>query len=144
MRLILGHDDLVAQWASRRLGTIIVPPYVCFGVLDDLDEMCGAIVFNSYTGPNIEMTIYGPGCINRRFIRAALDYAFNQAKALRLSVHTARRNKPMYRILRRFGFHYEGILKRFYGPTRHDDAYSFVLFPEDAVRWMRTKTYANP
>jgi RimJ/RimL family protein N-acetyltransferase len=136
VRLIIGDDD-IAAWATQRLKAPIVPPYVCFGVVDAGDDLCGAIVFNSFTGANIEITIYGPGCINRRFIRAAFDYAFNQAGALRLSAHTARANKAMAKVLPRLGFQYEGMMRRYYGPERADDALCFGLLREDAARWMK-------
>jgi hypothetical protein len=136
LRLVLGADAQVAEWAAAKLGQAIVPPYVCFGIVGE-SGLCGAIIFNSYTGPNIDVTVYGPGCGKRRFIRAAYDYAFNQAKALRLTAQTRRGNVVARRLLPRLGFTFEATLKRYFGPTRQDDALSFALFPEDAARWMR-------
>lgn len=136
MNVIVGHDEAVADWAGKRLGRPFTPPYVAIGFSRDGERLHGAAVFNGWNGANIDLTIYGPGCLTRGAIRAVYDYAFRQIGAARMTARTARTNKPMKRLIPRLGFEYEGVAKRYYGPERKDDAIVFGLFPERAKDWI--------
>lgn len=137
MKLVLGDDEAVAHWASVKLGVgSFYPPYVAFGVVDDEQILCGAIIFSEFNGFNIEASVAGRATAKRGFLRAALDYAFVQNKCTRLTCRTKRSNKTVCRQLTRLGFKYEGTMKNYFGPDRGDDAILYALFPKDAARWI--------
>jgi hypothetical protein len=63
--------------------------------------------------------------------------------ARRLAATTRRSNKSMQRLLPRLGFEFEGVARRFFGPRRGDDGLRFVLFPEQAGKWLRQAAVAG-
>ena len=136
MRLVLGQDEAVGVFASQKLGVSIIPPYTSMGIVDDADQLIGAIVYDHYNKFDIEITFYGPHCMTRRFIRAAFEYPFKQLGVLRLTARTRRSNKTMCRLLPRLGFIYEATLKHHFGPTRGDDAVLYRLTRSEAARWI--------
>ena len=135
MNLIFGHDQAVAEYVAAGLGVVIHPPFVAIGVVKD-DRLAGGMVFNGFTGANIEITAFGPGCMHRGIIRAALHYVFEQSNVLRLTARTKRSNKLVCKLLPRLGFQFEAVLKNYYGPQRGDDAILYRLTRGDAARWI--------
>ena len=137
MNLLVNEDERVAAWAQDRLkAPLLFTAYRAFGVADDDGELRGAMLFHDYNGSNIEITIYGPGCVKRALIRYAFDYAFHVNGAARLTARTRRGNARMRKMLPKMGFVYEGTSKNYYGPNRGDDALNYALFPPAAARWM--------
>lgn len=136
MQLIFGQDALVADWVGVNLGLTIVPPYTAIGGTLDGTSLAIGAVFNQWNGSNLEITLYGPGGLTRGSIRAIYHYVFVQLGAERLSATTRRSNKLMCKKLHKLNFQFEGVSKRFFGPTPQDDAFRFVLFPTSAQRWM--------
>lgn len=135
MQLVFGHDAEVGAWAAEKLNIPLSPPYVAIGVADN-GELKGAAVYNNWNRWQVELSFYGPGCINRQVIRAfLLAYPFDDLGAGRLTARTRRSNKLMQRLFPRFGFEMEGVLKRFYGPTKADDAFMYRLDRQAAERW---------
>lgn len=137
MHLVGGHDEAVAQWAGERLGVQFQAPYTAFGIVDGAGIIHGATVFNDfYPGGNIEMTHIGHGTLTRRVQRGLIRYAFVQCGATRLTAKTAYRNVMVRRLLPKAGFRYECTQKRYFGPERGDDALVYVLFRDDAAKWL--------
>lgn len=134
MQLVYGQDNAVALWVARQLQLSIHPPYVAIGVVADDGRELGGMVFNDWNGANMEVTVYGPRALNRMTLRAAFNYVFNEAKAIRLTARTKRNNKRMRKLLLRIGFEYEGTMKDYFG--RSDDAMLFRLTPQAAAKWM--------
>lgn len=136
MRLVFGQDELVAQYVFGHLGIALVPPYTAIGGTRDGKTLCIGVVFNQYNGSNIEITLYGPGSLTRGAIRGVYHYVFEQLGVGRVSAKTKRSNNNMQRLLPRFGFKFEGISERYFGPQKADDAIRFVLFPDEARKWI--------
>lgn len=136
MDIVTGHDSIVAQWASERMGQEFHPPYVAVGFLRD-QRLCGSAIFNDWNGFNIEVTIYGPGAMCRVSIRYVYRYVFMQIGALRLTARTRRSNKVMCKLLPRLGFTFEGAEPWYFGPGKGDDALRFRLTRSHAERWMK-------
>ena len=132
MKLVFGRDDEVAQWVAEHGGGVICPPYVAIGAAKDDDALCGGAVFNGWNGANIDVSLASDGGLTRETIRGVYHYIFEQSKATRATAYTRRGNKVMREMLPRFGFQYEALLRHFYGPEKKDDAFVFVLFPEQA------------
>ena len=136
MKLVFNEHDRIAQWVSEKVGYRICPPYVAIGATKDGASLCGGAVFNHWNGANIEITLASDGALTRGTIRAIYNYVFVQSKATRVSAHTRRSNKVMRKMFPRLGFTFEGVAKRFYGPDRSDDGFVFVLFPDNARKWL--------
>lgn len=135
MQLIFGHDAEVGAWAAQKIGIPLSPPFVAIGVADE-KELRGAAIYNNWNGWQIEMSIYGPGCLTRGIIRSLLlAYPFDDIGAGRVTARTKRSNKAMQKLFPRLGFEMEGVLKRFYGPTKADDAFIYRLDRQAAERW---------
>lgn len=139
MRLLVDDDVRVAEWAQDRLGPLLFTAYRAFGVTDEAGALRGAMLFHDYNGSNIEITIYGPGCVSRGLVRFAFDYAFRVNGAGRLTARTRRGNARMRKMLPKLGFTYEGTSKQYFGPSRADDALNYALFPQAAARWTGTR-----
>ncbi len=138
MYLIYGQDEAVAIWVFAHLG--LGPPnrspYVAIGVVDDAGRPTGGMVFNDWNGANIEITVYAPHALTRQAMRAAYAYVFGQVGACRLTAKTKRNNAIMKKLLPRYGFKFEGVLRNYYGPNPADDALIFRLDPQAAAKWM--------
>jgi hypothetical protein len=137
VRLVFGEDELVANWVGVNLDLKFIPPYTAIGGTADGKSLSIGAVFNQWNGANLEITLYGPGAMRRGCIRGVFHYAFKQAGALRLTAKTRRSNEAMRAMLPKFGFEFEGVSKRYFGPLKKDDAFRFVLFPEAAEKWMK-------
>lgn len=137
MYVIYGQEAVVARWAGEAFGKHFTPPYTTLGFSRDGINLHGAAIFNGWNGSNIDVTVYGPGCITRTAIRAVYDYCFRQINANRVTARSARNNKTMLRLLPRLGFTWESVAKRYYGQGKRNDAIVFALFREDAEKWMR-------
>lgn len=137
MIVVYGEDAFVAEWAGGHLGKPFDPPFTAIGFSKDGATLSGAAVFNGWNGSNIDVTIYGPGCLSRESIRAVYEYVFGQIGAQRLTARTKRSNKRMQRLLPRLGFVHECVARRWYGPERANDAIVAALFREAALRWLQ-------
>lgn len=138
MQPVFGFDDEVAGWAGHQLGVTFQRPFKAMGVIDRNDAICGAVIFNEhYHGGNIEMTLVGPGMLTWRVQKAIMQFSFVNCEASRLTARTARRNAVVRRLLPKAGFQFEGVQKRYYGPEKGDDALVYVLFRENAGRWLQ-------
>ena len=136
MRLVLGYDDVVAGWVGENLGGVFHPPYTTIGGTKDGETLCIGVVFSCYNGSNVDLTIYGPNGFTRGFISSVFHYAFIQLGANRITAVTRRSNKHVLRLLPKLKFKFEGISARYFGPNKPDDAIRFVLFREDARKWI--------
>lgn len=140
MILVPGHDEAVAKWAGEQLGVRFVHPLTAIGVVDPAGQLVGASVFNDhYPGGNLEWTYVGEGSLRLHMIRDIARYCFVQLEVSRVTAKTRRSNKLVRRLLPRAGFSFEMTQKRYFGPTRDDDALVFCLFREDAGKWLRSE-----
>ena len=136
IQLVFGQDDIVAGWVSKKIGALISPPFVAIGVTRDGTALCGGTVFHHWNGHNLEITLASDGAITRGTLRAIYHYMFEQVDAGRVTARTRRSNKTMRDMLPRLGFQFEGVSRRYYGPNKADDAFVFVLFPENARKFL--------
>lgn len=136
MQIVGGYDDAAAQWAGRQLGVTFELPYTAFALVDVSREIVGAAVFNDFhPGGSIEWTHVGR--LGRHVISTLAAYAFLQNGATRVTCKTKRANLAVRRLLPKAGFVFEGVMKKYYGPTKDHDALIFALFREDASRWLK-------
>ena len=132
---IFGQEDRVLPWVGERIGYEFAKPAFTIGFLRGGDLVAG-IVFNGYTGPNVDVSFAGHGELSVRAIRVGMTFAFRDLGVLRMTARTRRGNKALTRGLPKIGFRYEGVMRNYYGPHRKDDAVQFGLLAQDAARLM--------
>jgi len=134
MRLLLGHDDAVAQWVGWKIGVPLSQPYTAIGWIDDPGHLQVGFVFHNYVpGGNIEIAVAASGMLTRSILATVGNYAFNQAGARRIMARTPASNKKACDILQRIGFVKESVCRHFYPD---DDAAQYRLLKKDAERWL--------
>lgn len=137
--LVTGYDDVTAQVVGTGLDTVIHPPFVALGIVQD-GRIVGGYVLNDYNGANVELTAYAPGLMRLGHMRFLAQYIFGQLGCRRISARTHRKNKITLKTLDRSGFKYEATLRGFY-PT--GDAVLFSLMRENC-RWWNEIGIASP
>jgi RimJ/RimL family protein N-acetyltransferase len=135
LKINTGANDIAAVWASEKLQTSFVPPYVAWGIENKDGRMIAAVVFNDYTGTNIEISLAGQGALTRSVLSQIADYCFNQMKCNRISCHTRAGNKFVNSFTSKAGFKVEGLRRKFYGD---DDAISWGMLRSDCP-WFHVK-----
>ena len=109
-------DERAAAFVGERLGVEIVPPFTCFGI-EKNGQIVGAVLFNVYTGPDIEVSVAGdPGVFKRDFIRQLGEYVFKRLGCIRVSVTTE--SPAVVRMVERLGGQIEGMKRNQFGPGR--------------------------
>lgn len=107
----------VAEFVARHVQSRFVPPFTAIGVERDGAIVAG-IVFNCWTGPDIELTVASlPGGVSRTLLRAAADYVFRQSGCIRASFTTE--NRSVVELAKRLGGQTEGRKRHLYGRGRH-------------------------
>jgi RimJ/RimL family protein N-acetyltransferase len=127
MRVIADKAEQVAAWASKRLGTKFVAPYSAIGFETDEGKPVGALIFNDYTGENIEMSVVG--LWTKKMFRVAGDYTFNQLGVQRVTARTNINKKKVISVLVAAGFRVEGRARRYYPDG--SDALLFGMLKEE-------------
>lgn len=107
-------DERVARFVGERCGIIIYPPFTVMGI-DKNGEIIAGVVFNAYTGIDIEVTVAG-GPFNRDFISAVGKYVFGKIGCLRMSITTEQ--PKVIKIAQRLGAKVEGTKRDRFGEGR--------------------------
>lgn len=120
-------DARVVAFVSDMIGRDIIPPCAALGI-EEAGEIVAGVVFNTYTGPDIEITVAAlPGKITRGFVRACGRYAFDQLGCLRVSITTEQ--PEVIRLAYRLGAQTEGRKRNGFGLNR--DAVILGILKED-------------
>jgi RimJ/RimL family protein N-acetyltransferase len=140
MRIILPHDaaanDAIVKWVMGKLQAPAVKPYRGIGLEDNRGRLVAGVVFNGYNGANVDISVYAPGHIGRRELRAVFGYAFGALQATRITARTRRKNVlHSAKILERLGFRYEGKAVAYYGEGRACDAMVYRMLRHEC-RWI--------
>lgn len=130
--LLFGHDAAVASWAWNEFKRTQMPIDAAVGIVR-AKQLVGAAIFQNYSGFNVELSYYGPETFSAGIAKGLAQYALNRFNHLdRLTMRTNRNNASILKMFQRFGFKFEGVQHRYYGP--YGDAAVFVLFREDLER----------
>jgi hypothetical protein len=124
-----GHA--IAEWhRARHPGTAFVPPFSALAWLRGNDIWASA-VFCNFTGPNVDLhlVIVRP-C--PQMVRDTYRYVFQELKCLRLTGKVPLSHTRLIRLALGLGFHIEGSLPHYYGPSPGDEAIVFGFYAEDA------------
>lgn len=115
MRQIVS-DARVADFVGERTGEKICEPYTLLGIEDD-GRIVAGVVFNGFTGLDIEVTVAGDrSAFNRAFLKRVGNYIFGECKCLRISVTTEQEH--VVDLADRLGGQIEGVKRNRYGPGR--------------------------
>lgn len=107
-------DARVLGFAEAALGTTFLPPCTVMGWERD-GEIVSAVVFNNYTGPNVEVTAVGVAW-PRAFLREMGRYVFEQLGCVRATLTVEDAAVSSYAV--RLGGRAEGLLRDYCGPGR--------------------------
>jgi RimJ/RimL family protein N-acetyltransferase len=129
--LLFGYDNAVAVWAWNEFQITPMPINAAIGIVRK-NRLIGAAIFQNYNGFNVELSYFGPQTFSAGIAKALALYMVERFNIDRLTMRTNRRNASILKMFHRFGFKYEGIQRRYYGPF--GDAAVFVLFREDIER----------
>ena len=133
--ILIGSDQLVAQWAFATHNRVPMHVDRAFGIIEN-NQIVGAALFTSYNSVNAEFSYYGKNTITLGIARALARIALYELHLVRCTVIVPKRPSFLLKKLTKFGFRFEGIQRRNYGPTdapRHTGC-RFVLFKEDMER----------
>ncbi len=131
--LLLDADEFVADWAFKTYGKVPIKIDRALGIIEN-NQIVGAALFHGYNSMNAELSYYGRGSVTVGIVRALARIALYELRLARCTVIVPKR--PSYLLKKlpaKFGFRYEGVQRRYYGPTdsaRHTGC-RFVLFRED-------------
>lgn len=130
--LLLDCDALVASWAFEANNRAVMHVDRAIGVVEN-GAIIGAALFSSYNTMNAELSYYGKSTLTAGIIRALAKIALYELRLARCTVIVPKRPSYLVKKLAKFGFRYEGVQRRYYGPTdssRHTGC-RFVVFRED-------------
>jgi hypothetical protein len=114
----------VVEWLTERLdGADFYRIYAAAGVVRGDGILVGAGVLHNWSECDMELSYYGR--LTAGIVRVLRAEAIRSG-VLRVTLRTARCN-PLRRSVQKFGFAYEGIQRRLYGPKKSDDAIMYGL-----------------
>jgi len=130
VKILVGEDVIVRSWVSQKTGD---PHHdgETLGILSEQGRIIGGFIFTNWTGAGIELTLAGRGCVSRLAWQAVGDFVFRHKGCVRLQVVTRKSNKRVRTMAPRFGFKFEGTLRRYYGD---EDGLCFSLLRNEAVQ----------
>lgn len=130
--LLLGADALVAAWAFKEHNKTPMLVDRAIGIVED-NQIVGAALFHSYNSVNAELSYYGKNTFTVGIMRSLARIALTELNLSRCTVIVPKRPSFLLKRLPKFGFRFEGVQRRYYGPTdasRHTGC-RFVAFRED-------------
>ena len=137
----LGQDLAAASFLGDRLGTVVVPPYEIIGIFRHHNDgeltLAGGFIITNKSTCNVDLALYAPGCMTRRVMADVARYIFVGLKCERITGRCRRSNQYIRRLLPRLGWELEGVQRRFFGPTRHDDAMIYGLLASELPEFLK-------
>lgn len=133
--ILIGADIQVAAWAYNTTGRFPIAVNRAIGILDD-GVLAGAALFTNYNSVDCSLSYYGENTLTSGIVRVLARIALYELNLARCTVIVPKRPSYLLKKLPKFGFRYEGVQRRYYGPTdapRHTGC-RFVLFREDMER----------
>ncbi len=112
--IVTGQSAAVARWMGDKLGQEFVPPFEAIGILDRHGKRIGGVIFNDRADRNIEVTIFGPGAYRRDVCVWIARYCFVDNDCLRITGRTRVSNLYIRRVMEKFGWRLEGVLRDWY------------------------------
>lgn len=133
--LLLDCDQQVAAWAFQAYNRFPMHVNRALGIIDN-GQLVGAVLFTNYNSVDAELSYYGKNTISLGIIRVVAKIALYELRLARCTVIVPKRPSFLLKKLTKFGFRYEGVQRRHYGPTDASrfTGCRFVVFREDMER----------
>jgi hypothetical protein len=131
MNLVSGHDQTVISWASKVNGGLGRTPDVALGIIDRDGVLVGALLLHTYNPWTVELEVHGR--VSNGVARQFFPWVFAQG-VTRLEIKAAKNNKGTKKAAPKWGFAFDGVRKRYYGP--HGDALCWFMTPA-TCRWLK-------
>lgn len=125
---MIVSDERVAQYVGSKVGETFQPPYTCLGV-EAGGVITAGIVFNVWTGPDVQLTIAAERHLPRRFLRRVAHYVTKELGCIRATMLTEQAR--VVDLVKRMGGVPEGRLRNHFGPGR--DAVVLGILQEDWI-----------
>ncbi len=139
--LLIDADQLVAAWAYKTYNKVPMHVDRGIGIVED-GQLIGAALFTCFNSVNADFSYYGRMTLTPGIVRGLARIALYELHLSRCTVIVPKRPAYLLKKLHKFGFRYEGVQKRYYGPTdasRHVGC-RFVAFREDLEKLASEKT----
>jgi len=137
MKLLFGHDQVVAEWCERKCGVKFKTLWKSIGAIDEEGRLIGAAVLHDLTQYDVELSFYGPNTLTMDMCRAIAWHCFIQQGLERISIHVRRSNRRLLKALPAMGWRWEGVKHHLFGNDKKDDGILFGILRENAVRYLR-------
>lgn len=128
MKIIVGEDLIVRSWLGQKLGDTYREG-LTLGVVSNEDRLVGGVLFHCYTGPSVDLGVYGR-IGYRSVFRAMAEMVFGHMGCVRVQAVTKRSNEHVRRLLPKFKFKFEGVLRSHYGD---EDGLMFSMLRHEAI-----------
>jgi len=130
--ILINADAEVAAWAFAAYNRYPMKIDRAIGIVEN-GALVGAALFSSYNTVNAEFHYYGKNTFTRGILRSLAKIALYELRLSRCTVIVPKRPSFLLKKLVRYGFRFEGIQKRYYGPTDSSrfTGCRFVAFKED-------------
>jgi RimJ/RimL family protein N-acetyltransferase len=130
--MLFDCDELVAKWLFSTLKQKIYTYDRALGLVDPSGKMIGAVLFQNWNGPNLEISYYGERTMTVGVVRCLAQFVLNTFDPARLTAITSKRNRQFMRALQRLGFRLEGVQRCYYGKKdcNRNTGVRFVAFRE--------------
>ena len=139
--ILLDCDAHVAAWAFQTYKRQVMHVDRAIGIIEN-NQIIGAALFTSYNGVNAELSYYGENSVSLGILKGLARIALYELHLARCTVIVPKRPTFLLKKLPKFGFRYEGVQRRYYGPTdapRHTGC-RFVIFREDMEKLVKERS----
>lgn len=144
--LLLDADEAVALWAFTTYHKVPFKVDRALGIIEN-GKIIGAALFSNCNSVNSDFSYYGRGTLTPGIVKALVRIGLYELCLTRCTVIVPKRPAYLLRKLGNglFGFKYEGVQRRFYGPTDSDKhkGCRYVLFREDMEKLLTEHVKAN-
>jgi hypothetical protein len=131
-RLVYDQPERVGKWVATKVDVEgFIPPYTALGWENAEGELVGGIIFNNFTGANVELSVAWDGPVPRAMLKHVRKYVFGQHKCRRITIHTRKSRLDVISQAERLGFETEGFHPGFFAD---DDGVSLGLLKHNC-RW---------
>lgn len=125
MRLLFGHDQVVARWVKDHIEHMRSDfgPSSAIGVTDEQGQPLAGVVFHDYQPDygtiQLSAAASSPRWASRRVIASILSYPFRQLGVHKVWTATQHTNTRAIRFNKGIGFVQEGVLRDHFGQSVH-------------------------
>jgi RimJ/RimL family protein N-acetyltransferase len=132
--ILFECDEKVAEWLFDDLRKPIYKYDRALGLLNSSGILVGAILYQNWNGPNVELSYYGKNTLTLGIVRCIARFTLTAFNPARLTVITSKRNRQFMKALQKLGFRLEGIQRCYYGTRdcNRNTGVRFVAF-RDAI-----------